>query len=1103
MQRFVRAGVVCCMVLSVGVMMGFRPASRPASRPSTRPAPSNIRPVSTTPNPKGNTRKAATTSRPSVPYLYATAKRALRYIVIHESKRDATCWTTVRMMEHFYARRPLSEAASFLKIEASKVLLYRVWRYASSLSPKKVLSEQDINAALPSSLQTYLRILEQKRRPQNPTAAKLKHYHRITENWRILLTLSVESMIGRGLFSRGFVDIKPLRLSGMKRLARVSTVLNLLLLQFANQTALEQQHHVIRFSDIRGAYQKALKALRNKGLEKTQGKFRVQHPIRDRALGHKLALQLTRQNMRQKIRALRSWNKSVYKTKATRDQMLVLLNRISPIRVERAALDLMFEIFRVGLGTVAIGNTDKLGSLMVSPLRRQDFYAPENLKRIPKVPYITLQWVTHRLEKFFAHHTHVNGDVQLRLGMKTRKGPRFFNMRLLGPDLDAVRDVTLHWSILQYVWKSTPMAKPIDPFAAEVLAERVSEFIWFYLHLAKQLFPKAKTLSAKTLKQLTEMSMQMRLMQNTPPHYKWGAKLRAKKKKLMQQYKAPMFAKLSPTAGIRTKPCNAWKAHLYQGRYALLQKPSISYVPRESFSLVDRRPSARRLINSSAQDTVYPGLLLWNGASVSTVDYDNDGRIDLFFTGEGCNRLYRNLGNYKFKDVSKSVGIVDNHYESHQALFADINNDGRLDLFVLHSMKPSRLFVQQPNGTFVDQTKESGIQTTIGANTATFFDYDNDGHLDLYIGYFGPQKYYERQLPSIDGRNGRPNVLYKNLGNGRFQNVTAQSGLGSTGWAMALFAFDANQDGHMDLFIGNDFGYDELYLNQGNGRFVERAKAWGVNDRTNAMNASPTDFNHDGRWDFYVSVIDMFSKDIGFVLPRSKDLVKIDEHILRSVFYLSGNRFYVSDKRYKDLYRSREPESFEPGRRGWSWSGVFFDLENDGDEDFYIVNGWAPQSYAHNQPNQLFLRDGSKFFLFPRRSAVTYAGNSRSAVAADLSGTGRMDLILNDFQTGPKIFRHIFPHTNNWLKVKLRGVRTNRFGVGARIRLKVKGLPVQMRQITAGINYLSQSSFVATFGLGKAKQAESLTVIWPNGTKQVVAGPFSAGKTIIVREAVQ
>lgn len=1088
MLRSFRTSFVFLFLLLVFVLSGFAPTTRPSSQPTS--------------NKVSPTKHAQQPGLKQTPLLYPTARLILKQIVSQESMRDATCWTTVRMMEHFYARRPLSETASFLKIETSKVLLYRIWKYASSLSPKAKLSRNDINAALPTSLQNYLTILEQTSRPANPTASKLKHYHRVTENWRLLLSIAMESLMGEGLFRKGIINIKPLDQSGLQRLANVSTAINLRILQLANQTALKNQHHIIRFSDIRDTYRTVLKELRSKGLEQTQGRYALHHVIKNKPLGYKLALQLSFQNMKQKIRALRTWNKKVYTGKPTRDQILKLLNRISPLPLDRGALDYLFDTLRVGLGTIAIGSNEKLASLMTSPLRRLDYFAPQRKSMIKMIPYIRLDWVTHRLERMFAHHTLVNGDVLLRYGMKTRQGPRFFKTRLLGPDLDAVRDVTLHWSILQYIWKSFNWAKPIDPFAAEVLSERVSEFIWFYLYLAKKFHPnpKAKMLTRADLMRTTAMTMRMRLMQVTPPQFQWGPKLRAKKQALMKRYPSPMFSKLNENSGLNTKPCNAWKAHLVDGKYALLQEPQISYVPQKGFSLVDRRPKSQGLVMSEKKDTKYPGLLQWNGASVSAVDYDNDGRIDLYFTGEGCNRLYRNLGGYKFKDVTQSVGLVNEHYDSHQGLFVDVNNDGRLDLFVVHSMKPSKLYIQQPNGRFVDRTTPSGIQTTIGANTATFFDYDNDGKLDLYIGYFGAEYYKHRQLPALNGRNGRPNQLYRNIGNGKFVNVTKQSGLGSKGWAMSLMAFDVNQDGHMDLFIGNDFGYDELYINRGNGTFVERGKSWGVNDRTNAMNTSITDFNNDGRWDFYVSVIDMFSKDIGFVLPQGKDLLKIDEHILRSAFYLSGNRFYVSDKRIKNLYRSGEPQHFEPGKRGWSWSGVFFDIENDGDEDFYLVNGWAPMSYADKQPNQLFIREGKKYFLFNKPSRLSYPGNSRSAVAADLSGNGRMDIIVNDFHAGPKVFRNTLPSKNHWLKVKLHGKRTNRFGVGARIRLWTKDQPIQMRQITIGTNYLSQSSLVAIFGLGKAKQAEKMIVIWPNGTKQSVSGPYQAGQTITVKE---
>ncbi len=774
---------------------------------------------------------------------------------------------------------------------------------------------------------------------------------------------------------------------------------------------------------------------------------------------------------------------------------------MSPYPLTPDALPYLFKIFRLGLSTLVLGNVEKPSSTLVAELSRSFIISPNRIKQLKKQPYLSLEWMSHRLENLFATHTLVNGDVKLSYGMNSPKGPVFFKTTLIGPDLDAMRDVTLHWEIIKYLWEQFPQARPLDPFAAELLSERISEFLLFYLRLAKKFHPNKKSgkLTSSDLKVLTRIASHMKFIRTMPPQFKWGSRLQQKKKALFSHYKSPLFASITKQSGIKTKPCNAHKAHLYLGKYAFIQKQSFYYIPRTHQPLVDRRAIAQKNLSSRKKDIQYPGLMLWNGPGIAVGDYNNDGKPDLFFSGEGCNRLYQNLGHYKFRDVTKKVGLNDPHYDSHHALFADINNDGRLDLLVLHGMRPSRLYLQTRHGRFVDITKTSGIKTTIGANTAVFFDYDNDGKLDLYIGYFGSQYLYERQLPSINGRNGRPNQLYHNLGGGRFKKMTLRSGLGSTGWAMALAALDVNQDGFLDLFVANDFGPDELFINQGNGTFQEVAQKWGVSDRTNGMNISYTDFNYDGRWDLYVSVIDMFSKELRFILPRGKDLIQIDERILRSSFYLSGNKFYVSGS-IKDFYRSREQHHFEPGERGWTWSGIFFDYENDGDEDFYLTNGWSPQSFADNQTNLFFLRSGQQFFLYQKDPSLSYRGNSRSSVAVDLTGSGRMDLILNDYQTGPRILRNRQKGKNHWLKVKLRGKHNNSFGVGAKIRLWVKTLPIQMRQISAGSNYMSQDPTIATFGLGSQKQAEKLVVFWPGGRKQVVPGPFQSGQTILVKE---
>lgn len=1048
------------------------------------------------------------TSRKNVshPLLYTTAQQIMRRMMEQESRRDATCWTTVRMMEHFYARRQLTEYASFLKIEVSKVLLYQIWRAASQHTSASLLSQREIDAVLPASLRQPMALLLTSSGHAMPSSlvTRLRHYHQVTENWRHLLAIAMESMVGEGLFARGFVDIKPLQLGAALRLAHLSTSLTIRLLSKAGSISSKRHHSRIEFEDIRESYQQLWRELQQEGLGRSPGRHVFSVPIQDKSMGYKLVRDMTTQNMKQKIAALRSWNQRVWQGKNDKQQLLSLLNRLSPVRLAPDTLPYLLDIFRVGLGALAIGIEEKPSSTLVASLSRSYITSPTRLQWLDhkKRLYLHLNWVTRRLEEHFVHRTLVNGDVVLSYGMMTPKGPTFKKKTLLGPDLDAIRDVTIHWTILQYIWKTLPQAKALDPFAAELLAERISEFVLFYLHLAQDVLTPAKhrVLTRKDLEAVTQIAFGIRFVRPIPEQFRWGQTLQSRKQKLMAGYPGPLFAKLPAQHGISHATCDARKDHLHLGKYAFVQDQSFHYIPEKHGTFVDRSDAAQKALRSQAKDDLYPGIQIWNGAGIAIGDFDNDGRIDVFFPGEGCNRLYRNLGNYRFEDVTQTMGIHDPHYDSHHALFVDVNNDGRLDLFVVHAKHPSKLFIQLEHGRFVDATQASGIKTTKGANTAVFFDYNNDGKLDLYVGYFGAQLFSARQLPSIDGRNGRSHQLYRNVGNGRFEEVTAASGMKSTGWAMALAALDFNQDGHLDLFIANDFGPDELYLNQGNGTFQEVAALWGVNDRTNGMNASYTDINHDGRWDLYVSVIDMFSKELRFILPKPQDLVNINEHILRSAFFLSGNQFYVSDPKIRDLYHSREQIHFEPGWRGWSWAAIFFDYENDGDEDFYLTNGWAPHSYAHNQPNQFFIRDGKRFFLYEKPTPITYRGNSRSAVAVDLSGTGKLDLVVSDFQSHPKIFRNLQPDTNAWLKVALRGQQNNFFGVGATIRLYVKGLPVQMRQVSVGSNYMSQDPLTVTFGLGKAKQAEQIEVWWPGGKKQRVQGPFPTKQTVIVRE---
>jgi hypothetical protein len=343
-------------------------------------------------------------------------------------------------------------------------------------------------------------------------------------------------------------------------------------------------------------------------------------------------------------------------------------------------------------------------------------------------------------------------------------------------------------------------------------------------------------------------------------------------------------------------------------------------------------------------------------------------------------------------------------------------------------------------------------------------------------------------------------MLFHNGGNGKFEDVTARSGTGSTGWTLATTAIDVDHKGFLDLFVANDYGRSELFHNNGDGTFTECGRKARVDDRGSSMNATPVDITGDGWMGLYVTQIDMFSKSIGFVFPTDADHITVNERILKSTFYLSGNKLFANQQ--DGTFKSVESQLFEPGDRGWAWSANFFDYDNDGEEDCYMTNGWLDGTPAGRQAHQFFIRHDGRFFQWDRGGAQNYTSNARGCAAVDLTGRGHLDLVVSDFAAAPHLLINASTDANGWLKVKLHGVHANRQGIGAAVHVMRDDGKGLWKQVTCGSNYLSQDDTTLTFGLGSLDHAKLVEVRWPDGHLQTVTGPIPGRSVLEVVEQI-
>jgi len=496
------------------------------------------------------------------------------------------------------------------------------------------------------------------------------------------------------------------------------------------------------------------------------------------------------------------------------------------------------------------------------------------------------------------------------------------------------------------------------------------------------------------------------------------------------------------------------------------------------------------------------------GAAVSIVDFDRDGWPDIYVTNSAIgskNHLYRNNRNGTFTDVAEQMGIADVNQPgtgvSMGAVWGDYDNDGYEDLYLIKWGRPE-LFHNNHGQGFTRVSEEAGLPPWINANTAVWLDYDGDGKLDLFVGGYYPEALDLWHLPSTRimpesfeyAKNGGRKYLFHNLGNGRFEEVSAKVGIDSHRWALAAAAADLRGTGHPDLFIANDYGVSELYLNDGK-QFHEAGAETGIGFAPKSgMNASFGDIFNQGKLAIYVSNIS-------------------EEGVL-----IQGNNLWVPQDgpalKYDNLARDLGVEL-----GGWSFGAQFGDLNNDGNLDLYLENGYISldrkRSYWYDfakvaggnssiigdaanwpafdgrslsgyQQKHVWLNDGAgKFNDVAQAVGVTDTYDGRSVVLADLWNRGVLDAVVAN-QHGPLlIYRNTVTPDNDWIEFSLEGAKSNRSAIGAQLTLFWDGKK-QVQYVSGGNGFASENDRRLHFGLGRSPRIERVVIRWPSGESQTL-----------------
>ncbi len=483
---------------------------------------------------------------------------------------------------------------------------------------------------------------------------------------------------------------------------------------------------------------------------------------------------------------------------------------------------------------------------------------------------------------------------------------------------------------------------------------------------------------------------------------------------------------------------------------------------------------------------------------IAVFDYDGDGRPDIYFTNGAhvpslektaskyWNRLYRNEGDWKFRDVTEQAGVAGAGYSNGVAV-GDYDNDGHPDLFVA-GVNRNILYRNLGNGRFEDVTANAGIKSGEWAAAAGWFDYDRDGRLDLWV------VHYAKWPPSGDRYcgdatrgiriychpkyfEGLASTLYRNRGDGTFEDVTARAGLAQyRGRGMSVAFADYDQDGFPDAFVTNDNMPNFLFRNRGNGAFEEVGLLSGTALRdagkaVASMGVEFKDYDNDGLPDIVVTAL------AGETFPVFRNLGK-------------GN---FTDATYPSRVGSASVK-----HSGWGLG--LFDFNNDGWKDLFTANSHVNdrvelfEPAVYKEKNAVLLNTNGTFRDVSEEAGLSLVKAHRGAAFADFNGDGRIDAVVSALGDPAELWENVSPGAGHWIMLQLKGTQSNRDGLGAQIRIGN-----QYAEMTTALGYASSADWGVHFGTGNVAVIPQIDIRWPSGVKQILTN-VPADRTLAITE---